>query len=86
MIIFYLPHFGSQAFIDAVPTAPLEDADIQFFSNVLCTARGCTYQIQLDARLFHVALTAAIILRGPAFKPHHMERDVVNVVIRLRSY
>lgn len=72
--------------VNPVPAVPLEDADIQFFSNVLCTAHGYTCQIQFDARLFHVTLVAVIILRGPAFKPRHMERDVVNVVIRLRSY
>lgn len=69
-----------------MPTAPLEDADIQFFSNVLCTAHGYTCQIQFDARLFHVTLVAVIILRGPAFKLRHMERDVASVVIRQRTY
>lgn len=38
--------------VKPVPAAPLEDADIQFFSNVLCTARGCTCQIQLDTRAY----------------------------------
>lgn len=55
-------------------------------TNLHRTARGYTCHIQLDARLFHVAFTAAIILRGPTFKPRHMERNVANVVIRLRSY